>query len=718
MARRRSYIESRCWTVAESENEEAARAISSELGLSDAMGRLLCVRNCTAPETARAFLGFENGRLHDPFLLPDMDAAAERIIKAVNSHEKITVYGDYDVDGVTSTAAMCLYLRGLCADVDYYIPSRGSEGYGVNAEAVRKIIEGGTTLIITVDTGVTASEETELARSLGCDVVVTDHHECPEALPTAVAVINPQRADSDYPFRGLAGVGVVYKVLCALEARIRSDGDIERAVMDISYKYADLVAIGTISDVMPMTDENRLIIRYGLGRLEKAERVGTDALIRASMAYPTSARPKINSGYVGYTLGPRINAAGRMANANPAAELFMTDDRKRADELAHWLCDLNRDRQQLENAVAHEAYDMIERNGDDKAPAIVISGDDWHPGIIGIVSSRVAEKYSRPSLLITFSGAGSDEKSIGRGSGRSVGGIDLVDALSECSEYLVKYGGHSGAAGFSIERGKLGNFKEAFLRAISKRNADMDDADLYLICADTTLCASEITLRLAGEISALEPFGSGNQTPLFSSEGLVVRSVTGVGSGKHTKLFVSGRDEMPDIAALCFSVSPEELDVLPGDTVDLAYNLEKNEFRGLLSVQMIVRAVRKSKGQLEAERDVRDFSDSVMSLKAEKLENPEIYIPKRSEFAQIYVMIRHEIAAGRHEIRLRRLLYLAGDNFNYTKIKIIVSVFDEMNVFIVENMGDDVYGFSETAHSGRINLDKSDILLGLKQKYT
>ncbi|MCD7776715.1 MAG: single-stranded-DNA-specific exonuclease RecJ [Firmicutes bacterium] len=721
MAKKSSFIESRRWTVTASAEKEASHEISKSLGLTESMGRLLYLRGCRTPDEAKSFLGFKNGVLHDPFLLPDMEAAAERILKAVRDGERITVYGDYDVDGVTSTASMCLYLEELGADVDYYIPNREDEGYGVNTEALTQIISEGTKLIVTVDTGVTANEEVDFAASNGCDVVVTDHHECPEILPSAVAVVNPLRTDSEYPYRGLAGVGVVYKVLCALESKVRTNGDIERAVMSISYKYADLVTIGTIADIMPMTDENRLIVRYGLGRLEKTERVGVDALITASSssAFGPGNRPKkITSGYVSFTMAPRINSAGRVADASVAAELFMTSDKAYASKLADKLCEYNRDRQQMETAVALEAYNMIDRDGEEEClPAIILKSDDWNPGIIGIVSSRLTEKYSRPTILISFKGGNGGAEDVGKGSGRCVKGIDMVEALSECSDYLLKYGGHTQAAGLSIERRNFDSFKSAFCDAVKRRTDDIEDPSLPML-VDDVLSSSEITKKFASEIASLEPFGSGNQMPLFATEGLLVKSVVSVGAGKHTKLILAtdGYDE--GTVAMCFSVKSDEIAVMAGDLVDVAYSLELNEYRVTSTAQMMVRSIKKNGAQLEYESRLKRLSDEIMGQKLDSLDSPDEYIPTRNEFVQVYTVLKHEIAQGRKTLSIRRLRYITGGAMNYVKVKIIVEVFAETGVYVVTDEGDDTYSFADVAHEQRINLDRSVLLSGLKRKYT
>lgn len=418
----RKYISNKKWETLPKPDPVSVNIIKSALGVQSVTAELLCLRGYSSPELASIFISHREV-LHDPRLLPDMDAAIERIARAIDEGEKIVIYGDYDVDGVTSVSILYLYLRKLGADVSYYIPCRSREGYGMSTDAVQSIAADGGKLIVTVDTGITAIEEIEAARQLGCDVIVTDHHECREALPEAVAVINPRRADSKYPFCDLAGVGVVFKLLCALDAELRTGGDMVAAATNIKNDYIDLIAIGTIADVMPLRDENRLIVGLGLARIENTRLVGLRALIKASDGISNGVRRserkrKITSSYVSYTLAPRINAAGRIGDAAVAVELFLTDDAKRAGELARRLCEINRERQLLENEIAKEAYAKIESTSEfENDTVIVLDDENWNAGIIGIVASRVTEKYGRPSILITFEGSGSEKNASDEGKG-------------------------------------------------------------------------------------------------------------------------------------------------------------------------------------------------------------------------------------------------------------------------------------------------------------
>ena len=457
--------------------------ISIALGINPIVAKLLYNRGYEDIASAKSFIYMESEMLSDPFLMKDIEKGLDAVKAAIDNKVKITVYGDYDVDGVTSVCTLYLYLKSLGADVEYYIPNRAGEGYGVSCGAIDSIHATGSGLIITVDTGITANEEVEYAKTLGIDFIITDHHECRADIPAAVAVINPHRPDCDYPFKELAGVGVVFKFICAYEERIL--GKKRRAAAEnIFSQFADLVAIGTIADVMPLRDENRIIVRYGLSMMENTERVGLAALIEAASAknetqrnFNKKKKSKITSGYIGYTIAPRINAAGRIKTASMAVELFLSEDKNEAVKIAEELCRTNKERQAEENNIMREAYSKIEKYDIENNPVIVLDADNWHHGVIGIVSSRITEKFSRPSILVSFEGNEGSEAcadDVGKGSGRSIKGMNLVDALCYCSDHLVKFGGHELAAGLSVTRGELANFISK-INEYARNNLSSDD---------------------------------------------------------------------------------------------------------------------------------------------------------------------------------------------------------------------------------------------------
>lgn len=706
------------WVVSEAADAEAAAAISAGLGVTAAMGRLLYKRGCRTAEEARSFINMDEGRLCDPFLLPDMRCAVEKIKDVVAGGQKIMIYGDYDADGVTSVSVLYLYLSELGADVGYYIPTR-SEGYGLSRQAISKIAESGVRLIITVDTGTTAIEEIRFAYELGLEVVVTDHHECIDELPSAAAVVNPQRRDSEYPFSGLAGVGVVFKLVCALEAEMHRGGDVASATLDVSEKYIDLVAIGTIADVMPMRDENRVIIVYGLRRIEETSRPGLRALMEASAAGDASRnkkKPRITSGYISFTLAPRINAAGRMGDASLAVELFLSRSAADAANLARRLCEVNLERQRLENVIAAEAFAKIEASHDfEHDPVIVVEDDGWHNGIIGIVSSRVTEKYGRPSIMISFEGDGGDHD-IGKGSGRSVRGLNLAFALSQCGECLLRYGGHELAAGLSIERGQLDTFRKK-INEIARHEIEVN-APEPAVTADDVLDADELALTLAEELRLLEPYGVGNPTPVFMVENVRIAAVAGVGANKHTRITFDAGDRK--LTAMCFSSTPEELGISQGEYIDLLANLDINDFRQERSVQLIVRRIRKSTAAQKREADELSLYRSLRFGTAQDGAEYGEYIPVRAELAALYRALRREINEGRRELTAREISALTADTLavGYVKTKLSLDIFAEMNILAVNETSPDVYIVDIPEYAGKAELEKSKILGMLRQKYS
>lgn len=442
------------WIVSE-QDPSCVKKLADSLGTNELCAKLLINRGYTDVESARAFMEKSDAFLYDPFLLKDIKLATARIRRAIEEDERITIYGDYDVDGVTSVSVLFMYLREHGADVDYYIPTRDGEGYGVSSAAFRTIKEHGTGLVITVDTGITAIDEIAYAKSIGLDVVVTDHHQCRPELPVCEAVVNPQRPDCEYPFKELSGVGVIFKVLCALELELVNYGEYNLfTIKDMCRRYIDLVTIGTIADVMPLCDENRIMVYMGLGMLSSTRNIGVRELFRT---VGLDASKKITASMIGYTVAPKINAAGRIGNASRAVQLFLATSPHAARAIAEELCLTNRERQQTEASILAEAMSQIENEHDlEKESVLVLSSDSWHQGVIGIVASRITEQFGKPAILVSFD-AGEGEHGLGKGSARSVKGLNMVEALASCGHLLVKYGGHELAAGLSIEREKLSN---------------------------------------------------------------------------------------------------------------------------------------------------------------------------------------------------------------------------------------------------------------------
>ncbi len=706
-----------------SRNPEAVMRISEELGVSVPTAKLLFNRGCNSPEEAKSFIGKEEEQLYDPFLMADMEKAASRISDAVIAEEKIVIYGDYDVDGVTSVASLYLYLKSYGADVSYHIPCRKTEGYGMSSAVIDKLAEEGCELIITVDTGITAVEEIRHAKSLGIDVVITDHHECHEVLPQADAIVNPCRHDCTYPFKELAGVGVVFKLLCAVETLLNPDDALSVCVRRISKEYCDLVALGTIADVMPVKDENRLIVSYGLSLIERGTRPAITELINASGSESKyNTKKKITAAFVGFTLAPRINAAGRITDASTAVELLISSDTETAQRFSKELCAINKQRQQKENAITEEAYSKIAETLDfDNDRVIVLDDEKWHHGIIGIVSSRITEKYGLPSILVSFDGNGDEisDEDIGKGSGRSVKGINLVEALASCSDYLEKYGGHELAAGLSVKRKNLPEFKKQLNRYVEEHLGS--DSSEIVLEAECIIDSDEISMELASELYYLEPYGTSNPVPVFESDKMHVSDVIPIGGGKHTKLIL--RKDNLVITAMCFRMTLSELDIYPGDTVDVLYNLDINEFQGTKSLQMIVKDIRLSKESLEREIVEHRIYDGLVGAKTEVINEYSVdmdhVIPTRDEFACVYNVLKRELRVE-HEVysirALEHLLRSLGHNISYIKLKFIISVFRELNLIGVTELDADreIYSFKYIYVKNKTSLDKSNILKKLK----
>ncbi len=716
------------------------REIANALRLRLPTAFLLYNRGCETPDQAKAFLAKETEQMHDPFDMTDMEEAVPRILEAVENKEKIVIYGDYDVDGVTSVSSLYLYLRDLEADVSYHIPSRTGEGYGMSASTINKLAEAGTKLIITVDTGITAVQEALHIKELGMELVITDHHECCGELPEAVAVVNPKRQDCTYPFKELAGVGVVFKLLCALESVIYPELTMTACVLRVSRRYGDLVAIGTVADVMPIRDENRLIVSYGLQLMEKYPRPGLVELLEATQTETRStAKKKITAGLIGYTVAPRINAAGRIRNATLAVDLFLSEDCETARPIARQLCDINRERQNEENKIVEEAYQQITADHDFEAePVLVLDDETWHHGIIGIVASRVTERFNCPTILISFEGGEnvhdpadpSYGSAIGKGSGRSIKGMNLVDALHACGDLLEKFGGHELAAGLSIKRENLPAFRERISEYARGCLSAMERQPV--VEAECELLPSDMHMELAEELYYLEPYGVSNPTPLFYLDKVLLTEMTVVGGGKHTRMTLKVGKNF--VTAMCFRKTVADIDLYPGDLLDVMFTLDINEFQGNRSLQMIVRDVRLHATHLEAETSERFMYNAIRNrvsrlIAGETCEEVPLsiaqivaYVPTRQDFAVVYNALKKELQQ-QHEVfslrALRHHIHTANPGFQITSVKLrfILDILKDLNLMGVEEEEGEVYTFRYIQTQGKTALDSSRIYKVLLEDY-
>lgn len=551
-------------------NFPCATAIPDELvkaGYTPLLAAVLASRGITTAAAAAAFLDGGPQVSDDPLLLTDIMPAIGRIARACQLGEKAAVYGDYDVDGITSGCLLTDYLRSIGLDTTLYIPDRLEEGYGLNTAAIERLKNEGVSLIITVDCGVTAIEETDFAASLGVDMIITDHHECQDELPNAVAVVDPKRHDCAYPSRDLAGVGVAYKLVCAM------DGSDERMLA----RYSDLVAVGTVADVMPLTGENRRIIKAGLEKLRRDPRPGLAALMDEAGV----DRKRLTAMTIGFTLAPRINAAGRLGRVQCAADLMMEQNPSKAQRLASELCEMNRERQRLEQDIWEHAMDTL--SGTQPTTPIILAGEGWHQGVIGIAASRLAEAFCVPAVMISLT----DDH--GKGSCRSYGGFNLFDALSSCGELLDAFGGHILAAGLNIRRDNLDAFRAAFTEYYVNHPPEaIEGLSLDLVVSSGSL----LTMDCVQSLEQLEPCGNANPRPNLCMTDCVLSAVTPIGGGKHVRLRVEKFGQSYE--CVWFSHRAEDLGLAAGDRVDLAFYPQINEFRSRRSVQLLVLDIRRA----------------------------------------------------------------------------------------------------------------------------
>jgi single-stranded-DNA-specific exonuclease len=553
---------------------EKVMELAEAMSLPRVISSLLLNRGISEKEQVKSFLSKSMRAIRHPSGLPDMDKAVSRLRKAIDGGEKIMVYGDYDVDGMTSGAMVYSFLKSLGADVSYYIPERASEGYGLNIVAVNKFIKQGVKLVVTVDCGITAVGEADFASLSGLDMIITDHHTCKDALPKAAAVVNPKREDSEYGFDALAGVGVAFKLIMALGL------DYGQSAAQIFDKYVELAAIGTISDIMPLVDENRVIVDRGLKMLEHSRYAGLRALLEVS-----GAKPPYNAATIGFALAPRMNAAGRLGNAAQAVELLLSEDDDEAYRIARSLDDENRLRQETEAAVAEQAVKMIESDPEfNKKRIIVLAKEGWHSGVIGIVASRIQKLYYKPCILFSC------ENGIGKGSGRSIESFNLFDALSECSDFLIEFGGHKLAAGMSANTENIPEFDFAINEYAKKV---MKDEDLIpRIEIDCPLLPRQITIGNVKLLSALEPFGESNPKPVFSLSDMRIDYITTMGmDNKHLRLtLINGTRR---INAVGFSMGSMAEEFSAGDIVEVAFCMDINTYRSEESVQLVLKDMKK-----------------------------------------------------------------------------------------------------------------------------
>ncbi|MBF8250784.1 MAG: exonuclease RecJ [Deltaproteobacteria bacterium] len=568
------YQSKKRWRVREPELV-LQKTLAASLNISTITSQLLINRGISDFEQAGRFLSSTLSDIRSPLGMKGMKEGVERVLKALHNKEKIAIYGDYDVDGITSTSILLMFLKSAGADVSYYIPERIAEGYGLNADAISGLAERGVTLLITVDCGISDHPEVKLAKELGMDVIVTDHHEVPDDLPPAYAIINPKQSGCPFPFKNLAGVGVAFNFIIALRATLRDEGFWKEKEVPNLKEYLDLVALGTIADVVPLVDENRIFVKYGLMELTASTKPGIIALKEISGLNDVP----INAGMVGYRLAPRINAAGRVGKGVDGVRLLTSESYDEAASIAKLLDDGNKERQGLEEVILREATEMVESGRIEDRKSIVLASENWHPGVIGIVASRIAEKYYRPTVMIAL------KNWIGKGSARSIHSFMLYEGLKECSHLLNEFGGHDYAAGLSINEENIEKFRDAFERVASNKLSDEDMVPEMDI--DATMDLNDVTEDLVKELDNLAPFGEANPEPLLCSTGLGIADCRVVGNN-HLKMKVKQGGTVRD--AIGFGMG--NLNLSPGINLDTAFIPQINIWNGGKSIQLKLKDVR------------------------------------------------------------------------------------------------------------------------------
>ena len=640
----------RNWEVRPLDKDRAA-ALAQAHNIPFFLAMLLNIRGIERAEEIEAFLG-AGAPLSDPFLLKDMDRAAERITRAIDTMEKIAVYGDYDADGVTSTAMVYGYLETRGADVMFYIPQREGEGYGMNTAAVEHLASLGVTLIITVDNGISSIREVERAKALGVDVVVTDHHRPQETLPAAVAVVDAYRKDDESPYKDFSGAGIAFKLLMALE---EGAGDLD----DLLETYGDLAAIGTIGDVVPLTGENRTLVNAGLRLLSESERPGVRALLTDS----GFTGRQLTATNVAFTLVPRINATGRMGSPERAVRLLTSVDDGEAARLSAEICADNEERRRVEAAISEAAFADIEARGLSEDRVIVVDGADWHHGVIGIVASRITDRFGKPCIVLS---RGETEA---KGSGRSVKGFSLFEAICACSDLLIKYGGHPMAAGVTLAGDRIDAFRTAINAYAAEKFPQMPAQTVTLDCK---LNPAALSVAMVESLRRLEPFGNGNPQPVFGLYNMNLCDISAVGGGGHLRLTLEKNGAV--LTAMRFNTKPEEFAYAPGDRLDLAVQLEAREFRGQQSLTVIVRDIKPA--GFDTEKNIASLASYAACRRGELLsaQDKARLLPDRAFLAAAYRALR---AQGGKPIEFVRLSARLGPDCTLGRLRTALDAFEE-----------------------------------------
>lgn len=677
------------WSVAKV-NKERAIAMASKLEIPPLLAMMLDIRGITKEEDVINFLQ-ENKDFSDPFLMKDMDKAVERITTAVENGEKICVYGDYDADGVTSTSLLYSYLRdSLGADVVFYIPTRTGEGYGMNKGAVDKIHSLGVTLIITVDNGISAREEIDYANSLGIDTVITDHHMPSGAIPKAVAVVNAHQQDDKSPFKDFSGVGVAFKLVMAIEGEYAD-------VDSLLENFSDIATLGTIGDIVPLVGENRTLVKNGLRHIQNSDRIGINAMKQESGI----AEKEINSSNVAFTLVPRINAGGRLGSSEKSVNLLLTEDEDEAVTIADKLGMDNRERQSIEKEILASIDEEVRRTPNivnDKI--LVFAGKGWHQGVVGIAASRIKDIYDKPTIII-----GIDDDGVARGSGRSVEGFSLCDAVFACSEHLTHYGGHPMAVGISLEKEKINDFRKAI-------NAYCKDIKMpyNILHIDCKLNPNQLDLSILDCLSYIEPCGASNPSPIFGLYNMTVIATKEIGNGNHMRITLSrGQGQVP-VYAVYFNHNFQSCSYRNGDIVDVAVSLDRNIYNGQENLSVIIKDIKYSQSNNEELIDSERIFDKF--AKRYRLTKNEVMsiLPTRNDFAYVYRFLKQNKGFIYGEYALVNAL-----NYKISMGKLIVILYSMKELGLINWLQGLYQSIIEMKESGKVNLEDSVFIKKLKE---
>ena len=668
-------------------NKDNAVAISQRYDLPMLIAMLLDIRGITDEDEIIDFLSNET-LTASPFEIKDMDKAVERIQRAIEDGERICVYGDFDADGVTSTALLYSYLSDIGADAMYYIPSRESEGYGMHRESIDRLYERGVKLIITVDNGIAAVDEVAYAKTLGIDTVITDHHAIPETLPDAVAVVDLHRPDCNSSFKELSGVGVAFKLVQAIEGEYADvDGLLEN--------YSDLAAIGTVGDIVALRGENRVLVKNGLRHINNGDRLGISALAEDAGLSGKS----ISAGNLSFTLVPRINAGGRLGLSKKSVTMLLTDDEEYAADIAAELSSDNTERQQIERDILGEIDGMIRQNPSlVNNPIIVVCGEGWHKGVIGIVASRIKEVYAKPAVVISMEG------DMCRASGRSVSGFSLIDAVFSCSDILTQCGGHPMAVGFGIKRRQI----ESFIQRINRYTLT-HPVPQPVLELDCKLNPAQLNVELVRGLSLLEPYGAGNPTPLFGLYNMTLRDIREIGGGKHLRLTLSRGEST--VYALRFSTTLAEFPYSAGDVVDLAVTLDINTYNNNENLSIFIRDMRFADREEDETLRSKECFERFCRGEIISADEASSLLPDRSEFAVVYRFLR---ANGGYRYSFDSLLHRINADIGYGKLRVILECMNELRLIeIDEGMYDFTVRLCEVG--AKVDLDTSVIITKLRE---